>query len=369
MTAPARNAVDGTLSVDFEPILDLDRGIVAGYRACSRGRATLRNDDVRIALAARSQVPANCFLSVAVAWEELAVTAVRSSLLRPSSLAGVIVDVVDLSASVAAPDSAHVITEVQAAGALVALHAADLWTPEFAWWSRLHPAVIVLDSAWTHDIAASPRLQSAVAAIGHAAADLDAWMLAAKIDNAADLAAVRSLGVPLACGAFVGPRASAWPGISPGAIRATPPRPSSEPGPLHDVLTVALCVYTIEDALRTLERAARTRHVVVVDRDAHAGALVVRGGDGQLHTRSGEQLLRANIDTPAGEIWSRALARPKTTRTDPVTVIDNAGRLLGLVTVAALATLVHAAAAPPETLTPDVRWSTIVDTFSPARES
>lgn len=340
------------------PILDVERGVVAGYHCGDTDGSAAR---LRGALSLVASLPPNTFLSVALRWADLADPAMRSELLRPASLHRVVIDVSGLLPSSPAGPAEHTIAGIRDAGGLVALPAADLWKPGFVWWMRLRPSMIVLDAEWTRGIGAASRRQLAVDAVGRIAGHADAWLVASHVGSGEDFDELAELRVPLARGDFVGRSAELgsdvnWPRLSPDVLRALRPLRLIEPGPLRDALEPVEVADSLIDARAILRRDPAGR-VVLADMQGRPMWLAMLSADGELQRR---ELLRVNVDTPTEDAVPRALARPEPHRADPIAAVDNAGRLLGLVSMSRLIAVPNA---PQDQSATDLyaAWSTIVD--------
>lgn len=357
----------GSAPVHAAPVVDVDRGAIAGFDCTGPGGTPCTAAHVEAALSVADRLPRNSFLSVSVPWDAVCDGDSRAALLSHGNLGGVIVAVSGLRASAAAADAEQTIDAIRSAGALLALHADDVSRPGFVWWMRLRPALIVLDAEWTRGIGGASRRQFAVDAVGRIAANADAWLLASHVESADDFATLAEMGVPLARGPFIGasvPLGAAgttgadeptWPTLSAEVRRALRPSPAGEPGPIRGLLEPAVVVDSLLEARMALARDPAA-HVVLADHDGRARWLTSLAADGDV---ARAELLRVNVDTPVADAVPRALARPEESRADPIAAVDAAGRLLGLVSMSRLVALTsaHGAAAPD--LYAD--WSTIVD--------
>ena len=343
----------------FEPILDLARGVAAGYSVTSAGTATLSPDELGEALGTVEALPRNTFISVPLRWDTLEQPAIRGALLRPAGLAGIVFELVGVS-----PTRKHdvdvdleVVASIERGGGLIALHAADVWQQDFTAVTAGSPAMIILDNDWIRRLPESSVVQALVEGIGQLASDLDTWVLAKDVTSGRELASLHELGVPLARGPFIGTSAAHWTGVGPDVTKVLGPQQPVKPGRLRLMLVPSVTTSTLTSAHAAVAKD-HTRHAVVVDAYGRPEALVFG-----LNTRmvtAGHDWLTINVDTPVRHAAARALARPESTRNDPVAATDNAGRFLGLIEMSQLNRFAYDY---PQCSVPEIAatWSTVLD--------
>ena len=358
-------AGSATADVRRRPVLDLARGVVAGFSIEPREGAAVGVRELPAVLNSVAELPTNTYLSIPLAWDDLAEAPMRAALLRPASLARIIVELVGVRPSWAHTLTEDVVDEIRRAGGLIALRSGEMWEPNFTAVSRLRPALVLIDREWIAQIEASPTKRRIVQAIGRICSDVDAWVQATDVRSPAELAALMDLQVPLADGPVVGEAQPGWPPLAAAALSALRPIRPVPLGLLRSLLSPAPTAESDEAAARRADSDSsdaadgpdQARFVVVVDPYDRPTALVARPGNGpsQLH-----EVTRVNVDTPIGDAARRAAHRSEQTRSDPIAVTDDAGRFLGLVEMNQLTRyaydLAGLVAADPATT-----WSTIVD--------
>jgi EAL domain-containing protein (putative c-di-GMP-specific phosphodiesterase class I) len=222
---------EGSISMVFQPIVDLNEGTVVGVEALARfgtepdrtpdswfaeaELAGLRTDlellAIAAALAQLEAIPSDAYLSVNASPETVMSPGFLSMLEGP--LGGRLV--------VEIPDRADVedygplkraLDELRLRGARVAVDDTDAGVTTLAHISRLVPDIIKLDIALTHDIDHDPVRRSMVASLIAYAEENGATVSAEGIETRAEGETLRAMGVPCGQGWFLG-----------------------EPGPLVDV--------------------------------------------------------------------------------------------------------------------------------------
>ena len=324
----------------FRPVLDVARGVAAGYAAQPAqsgqqvgqpARATLNPTELAAALAAAGELPPNTFLMLPIAADQVMTPAVRAALLRPSTLRGIILEVVGLARGM---DIHPTVSEVRRAGGSLALAGAGPGAaqPGLSSIVELRPAIILLGRDWVRDVEHSTQKQVMIETVGRLASAHDAWILADDVRGPDELHALAELGVPLAQGPIVGGAGREWPALSHFATRTLNSLPTVR-SPLRTLVRPVLSTRTVDDAVRLAANLDDSEFVVVVGEDRHPEQLVAAEAGGSTQT---SEVLFVNADTPPREALRRALLREGARRELPIAVTDNAGRLLGLVTVRAL---------------------------------
>jgi EAL domain-containing protein (putative c-di-GMP-specific phosphodiesterase class I) len=353
LSAPASDRLElhsRSVAMTYQPILDVARGVAAGYQAqvaTDRPREvdlhtpwSLVEDPsgirtaaaIESALAAFPTLPGNTFLSIPVGTEAVTTPAVRSALLSPKTLAGIVLDVVGPTGGDGARDLAAALDLYRAEGALIALGGNGAPQPELASIVRLKPAMIRLGREWIRDIDTSRSKRSAIEVIGALAGQLDAWIVAEGVSNPAELRVLAGLGVPLAQGGLIGEPKAVWPSIELSARTALPVRPMA---PTTDAVLRSLVqpAYTASDAAAAAAILPETTGfdvvVVVDDLNRPTGLLEQNEENGW----TAGDVLAVNVETPVRDAVQRAMARPRSTRFSPLVCTDVEGRVLGVLRI------------------------------------
>jgi EAL domain-containing protein (putative c-di-GMP-specific phosphodiesterase class I) len=330
--------------VTYFPILDVARGVAAGYQAFAApveelpggrlihpaSRRHLAANIVSAALAESSTLPTNTFISIPVPLRLVDDSLIKDLLRAHGDLSGIVLDITDFDSEIAAKTESA-LDEFRRAGALISVGGRDDAQPELGSIVRLRPAIIRLGAAWIRDLDQHPSRRAAIEVTGRLAGQLDAWILADGVATSAELRALAGLGVPLAQGPFVGEAEDRWPSIGDATRTVLPPPVTVPPdSELRALLQQAYTTQNLRAAKSILPDASGFEHVVVVDQDSHPVSLMQQGPFGEWEPM---EVLTVNVDTSVAEAVQRALARPRSTRFSPITCTDAAGRFVGILRI------------------------------------
>jgi EAL domain-containing protein (putative c-di-GMP-specific phosphodiesterase class I) len=337
----------GMLRMDFQPIVDTYRGTVVGYESLARFSgppdagpdcwfalaraagvgAELEAHALRIALEARSALPANCFLSVNVGPQALLSAPVAGVFAAAGDLRGVVVEITEQTAVDNYCALSDAIAPVRAAGALLAVDDAGAGFASLKHITVLRPDFVKVDRGLIAGIDADETKAAVVEALGMFTSRLDAWLLAEGVETIAELDRLLSLRVPLAQGYGLGLPAPAMGPANPDAVALCRQRRSvASYGGLFDLAEHAPQVNAAESAPGTFAADPTITWVAIVDEHDRAVGLIDRRGD--VH-RPLNVLPAERLADVARRIASRLAAERHT----PVVLCDERARLLGLVTL------------------------------------
>nr|WP_084021275.1 EAL domain-containing protein [Cryobacterium arcticum] len=340
------------VSAAFQPIVDTARGVVVGFEGLARfempdgagvedlfaqARATGRAAEIeaaclRVILAERGTLPANCFLTVNVSPPVLRADVIRAVWREHSDLQGVFVELTEQSSIESATDLEPELDAIRAAGGLIAVD--DLGSG-YAGLSRLlalKPALIKLDRELIQGIDADEAKRALVEMIGTFASRIDSWVLAEGIETAAEYDTITALGVPLAQGYYLARPGPAWPAL---ATTVLPAKVSNPVPTVRDLLDVAPAVASVALAAQIFTDEPGVRTVVLIDH--HTRPVSVLDSE-SAHLGMAVDALRVTLDTPVRDALLRAITRDRAHRYDPLIVTDNAGRYAGIVRLERLVT-------------------------------
>ncbi|WP_375484540.1 EAL domain-containing protein [uncultured Jatrophihabitans sp.] len=337
------DTLEPTCRIAYLPILDVARGVAAGYQAVVQSdagmleradrspeaKAEVTAAAARTALEAFATLPPNTFISIPTPFPVLADPRVREVLTRHGSLAGIILDIVEFSAA-QLDTAAGALAAYRDAGALLAVGGQEAAQPELTSIVRLKPAVVRLGRAWVRGVDRSEAKRSAIEVTGRLASQLDAWILAEGVSTSAELRALAGLDVPLAQGSFIGEPQQFWPDIELKARTALPACTMPTDGVLRELLQRAYTATNLEAARSVLPETTGFDVLVVLDDHSRPVALLEQDVVGEWVT---SPVLAVNIDTPVADAVERAMARPRDVRFTPLACTDHAGRFLGVLRI------------------------------------
>lgn len=329
---PAADSEDPTAhqrdaAVSYAPILDVARGVPAGFQAVTD--APWSRDVLTRALASFATLPPNTFMSIPVPLNRLRDHTVRAALREHGSLSGIVLDVTHFAPAISAGTEA-VLQEVREAGALLSVGGHEAAQPELGSIVRLRPSIVRLGRAWIDGLDQSPAKRSAIEVTGRLTAQLDAWILAESVKSATELRALSELGVPLAQGTYVGTPKQEWSQIDAAVRRALPTPATSTAGTLRSLIRQAYTTCDATAAQAVLPEASGFESVMVIDDTGRPVSLLSRGTFGRWEPST---VMTVNIDTPVADALSRAMSRPPETRFTPLVCTDAAGRFVGILKI------------------------------------
>lgn len=350
------------LASAYQPIVDTSRGTVVGYEALARfpgfaeknpevwfsaarahGRsAELESAALRTALAARSSLPTNCFLTVNVSPELLSTEEIRSVWRDEGNLGGLVVELTEQT-----PIDSYVglepdLNQLRAAGALIAVDDAGAGYAGLRHLLALRPSLIKIDRELVQDIDRDEAKRALIEMLGTFAGRVDAWILAEGVERLEELDTLVSLGVPLVQGYCLARRRGVG-GHRSGS--GPPPRleaagdPQSRDSRCPRIRDDSRDCRARRGGLRREPRAS----VGGTDRRPPAAGLGAGPGGGRVGR--GEPRDARESGHPLNEALARSMTRTASSRFEPLLVTDNAGRYAG---VARMERMITALAVPGE---------------------
>jgi EAL domain-containing protein (putative c-di-GMP-specific phosphodiesterase class I) len=337
----------GVLRMDFQPIVDTARGTVVGYESLARFAgpphvppdqwfaqaraagvgAELEAHALHTALAARSTLPANCFLSVNVGPDALLSAPVAAVFAEAGDLRGVVVEITE-EAPVACYDAlVAAVAPLRAAGAQLAVDDAGAGFASLKHVMVLRPDFVKVDRDLVAGVDTDETKAAVVEALGMFTSRLDAWLVAEGVETTAELDRLLSLRVPLAQGYGLGlPRPVMGPADLDAVALCRRRMSVAGYGGFFDLAEHAPRVGAAADAMRAFAGDPALGWVVVVDE--YDRPVVLVGRRGRTHPP-----LRVLPTERLPDVARRVAARPTDERHTPMVLCDERGRLVGLVTV------------------------------------
>ncbi|MDA0181464.1 EAL domain-containing protein [Solirubrobacter phytolaccae] len=315
----------------FQPIFDLQRGVVCGFEMLARFDSELQAAPdkwfaaaaqlgighqleaalIARGLEARHRLPENCFLAVNVGPDALLSDTV-GAVLAGQDLSRIVVEVTEAAPVEDYDALLRALSVLRDAGAMIAVDDAGAGYASLNHVMQIRPDFVKLDRALVMDVDRDPAKHALVETFGVLAGRLDAWLLAEGIERDGEREVLAAMGVPLAQGFGLGrPAADMHAGLRVPGAPAAP-----------DALSALLC--TAFPVLGDGEHPpAGSEAAVVVDRLLRPAALLTQGREVRL------PMTALVTDQPA-DVAQRALTRTSVERFDPICCIDERGRLIGL---------------------------------------
>lgn len=339
---------EGVTSV-FQPIVDLHRMVVVGYEALTRfdevdGRymspdkwfaaaasldvtAELDVVTLRAALAARRDLPRNCFLSVNVDPESLLDRRVIDLFRAQGNLAGLVIEITehrrwDWTGVAPAVES------LRAAGARFAVDDAGAGYSGLQQILQLRPSILKLDRSIIDGTDQDEAKRALIEMLGIFASRIDAWVLAEGIETPSEAQTLMELEVPLVQGFYFARPGPTWQTIDPLALTELRRIPRGKKDSLHHLV----------DPVRPVSGSGSMTDLFTVDADWVAVVDIDRRPMGLVGTAtSGAGLLTdtliTNVHSSPCEVGHRLATSATAEPCAPVIVVDNSGHYVGLISI------------------------------------
>ena len=349
----------------FQPIVDLVRGVVAGYEVLARfsGPPTVGPDRwfavaasagvaeqlearvLRRAAQLRPTMPPNTFLTVNVSPQALLDPSVVGVLDGLPGLSGLFVELTE-HVPFANGKLADALTRLRAAGAMVALDDAGSGYAGLRQLLLVRPDLVKLDRELVSHADGDEAKLALAMLLGEFTGRLDGWLLAEGLERLPELDAFIGLGVPLGQGYLLGRPGPTWAEL-PDELGEHIRAQSNKARNVEQVVSLVQLVPTVPDAAAS-PPAPPAGPVAAVDSAQRPTALWLpdrRGRSGARYRVPAS--LRVPPHAPVADVARRAMLRPEITRFDPVVCTDTLGRLVGIVRVERLVDRLAELTLPP----------------------
>jgi EAL domain-containing protein (putative c-di-GMP-specific phosphodiesterase class I) len=325
------------LSLHAQPIAELTSGAIAGYELLSRFEgpwtappdrwfaaadrwglnAVLQARVLRAAIAARSSLPPNTFLTVNVDPHLLADSSVAGVLTAARDLTRLVLELTEHTRPAQHDALRDVLAHVRTAGGMVAMDDAGTGYAGLTRLLDLRPNILKLDRELVTGIDSDPVKSALVEVLGDLTGRMDTWLLAEGIETGAELDTLVRLGVPLGQGwALARPAATMAEALPSGLVE-------------HIRRTAARC--SLDDYVASVARPA----TIGIDRANCTVLLNQHGQAAEVKTEVGTWR-RATLVSPSTRIADaarRAMTRTVEHRYAPLVCTDGQGQVIGVVTV------------------------------------
>ncbi|WP_018640546.1 EAL domain-containing protein [Parafrankia elaeagni] len=381
---PARPDIDRLLAdpdapnLVFQPIVDLRRGVIAGYEALARfgddprnapplvfaeadrrGRgAELEARVLRTAISARDHLPDRCFLAVNV-FPHLLSNPEIEAVWRRADLSRIVLELNEAVAIDCSPGLAATSQELRNRGAFIAMDDVGSGYAGLRQLTHIRPDFVKLDGSLVTNIDDDQVKIALTELVGGFASRLNGWLIAEGVERVEELTMLIALGVPLGQGYLLGRPSARWQSLDPAVARRIqtiskradrsahivslmePAQISTgDHGHCTDNATCPPCAHAPAAALPGGPDTAGRATIIVSNRCRPVALRLPTGpGTGSGGSSSGggpdgrwiPTSLFALPDEPVTEVARRAMTRPRGCRFDPVIIVTEMGRPLGLV--------------------------------------
>jgi EAL domain-containing protein (putative c-di-GMP-specific phosphodiesterase class I) len=337
----------------FQPLVDLERGIVAGYEMLARFDHPLGGspaewfaaaselgtagdlDAAMLSLARRAvpSLPANTFLSVNVTGAGFTSEAVLSEITNGPRLEPLVIEITEQS-------EIHDVERLTASAALFrqrgAMLAIDDAGAGYASLQRIlsvRPQFIKLDRSLITDIHGDEVKAAATEMMGALASRMDAWIVAEGVERIGELDRLLQMRVPLAQGYLFAKPAPSFERVD--ASWASHVSNGHDEGSLLELLErvqPAMAAADREELSWRLGEDPALEHLPLIDEHQKVVSLVDRHAF-VLGGRAPSTPMRVSPTAATSDVLRRAMARPRAERLAPVVCCDEFGRYLGIVRV------------------------------------
>ena len=338
----------------FQPIVDMQRGLIVGYEALSRfsgppvappdqwfGAAAsaglsleLELRVLRRAIEARRTLPPNCFLSVNLTPELLAAPEVIEEIANSGDASSLVLEITEHAEVADYQRLSDAVARLRALGCRLAVDDAGAGYASLQHILALRPDFVKLDRSLIADIDRDEAKLAVVEMLGAFAGRIDAWVLAEGVERTGELDALARLEVPLAQGYLFGRPADGWLPLS--HELSARMRTRAEASQMLDrVLPLleewpALSASAPAEEIREILADASTPMLPVLDLYGRPVGLIDREA-----ARNGVSIprpaLTVKTTSEVGDVALRALTRPEASRFDPLVCCDDRGVYLGVV--------------------------------------
>lgn len=341
----------------FVPVADLSRGEVAGYEVLiafddgqppqaprswsqdvhGRQAGSVEGPMLAQALQTRDDLPPNTFLAVSLSAQGVVSEEVAAVLLEAGRLDRVLLVVTDDAHGSDGFAVRRALDAAREAGATVCVDETASGYASLKQVLGLRPDFVRIGADFVTDIDHDHAKAAVVETLGALASRIDAWVIAAGVPGAAELEALRRMGVPLAQGPYFGEPMTEM-GPLPEAVRrriaecAPPPTAERIVEPLVEPRPPVGWGAPIEDLADAFLDDPRHDVIVLVDERSRPLALAERAAllRGEPYERP---VMRITPGSPLKAVARRAAARPALERYHPLVACDRRGVYLGVVRV------------------------------------
>lgn len=340
------------VSLAFQAIVDLNRGVVAGYEVLARfagpvaatpdrwlaaavkmGRGReLETAIWRAAFEAGAALPPSTFISINASPDFLASNECSHLLSSRATLDGVVIEVTEHEAITDYDRLSASLARYRSCGAAIAVDDAGAGYASMSHILALRPEFIKLDRAIVTDCDRDPAKAALVEMVGAFAGRIDSSLIAEGVEREGELATLTRMGVPLGQGYFLASPQPIPSGPAPtvSSFLMHKARSRLEYSTVRALIEVTAAVEGEEEARHLLAVDERIDVVVMVDESRRPFSLAVRDEQG---VRFRANVLRVHAASEVRDVVLRALTRDTSVRFDPIACTHDDGSLLGILRI------------------------------------
>ncbi len=349
-------AAPNSVRVHYQPIVDLQRGVVRGYEALARFpdaagvqprdwfdaaarlgfSGALEAQLTQAALVSRPLLTRDRFIAVNVSPAALLSDEVTAVLAAEASLEHIVLEVVDQNDGADVDDLRFRLDELRARQALIAVDDAGSGYSSLDRVIALRPHFVKVDGSVIAGIERDPGRVEMIRTLGELAARLDARVVAEGIETTEQLDTLVRLGVPMGQGFALGRPAPTMGELNRTVATHMRQRTSGgvsaqQLGALVELAPAVPLSCGPAAVAQVFAGQPHLEHAVVLATDGRPAGVI----DRPAHERGTLPRLPLCLlgVLPVADAARRAMARPLATRFDPVVAVDQQGAYLGVVPI------------------------------------
>jgi EAL domain-containing protein (putative c-di-GMP-specific phosphodiesterase class I) len=335
----------------YQPVVDLDRGVVVGYEALARfgnghripgpwfaaadqaGRlADLEALIVRQVLDARASAPADAFLAVNVSPRLLLGGAVWTTLTEAGDLNGLVIELTEHDQVDNLSRLRRRLDTVRERGAVLALDDVGAGWSGLRQVVELRPDIVKLDRALVSRLHEDPARAAVTELLGAFTERVGGALLAEGVEQLDELSALLHLDVHLGQGYLLGRPQFGWPTVPEEAAAMLSARSRAE----RQVCSLVVKIPSARSVAAIGFLGETLPHMAFVVDNGLVQGLWVRNDAGGAPSGWLRPVTAVALTTTLRAALCRAMDRPVDQRLDPVVCTDATGAVAGVVTIDSL---------------------------------
>ena len=336
----------------YQPIVDLERGLVAGYEALARfpaeiasspdqvfqvagdlgRRADLESVVLRSAFWERSKLPPKCFLTINAGPSLLLSRQWQQLLKEIGHFGGTVFEITEDEPIHDYAILRSRLDQIREAGGHIAVDDTGAGYASLKQVMELRPNFIKLDRFFVGGCHKEPARSSLIEMMGTMASRIDATIIAEGVESESELEELIHLGVSLAQGYYLGKPSAEMlplPVAQAEAIRSR--AEARQQGNLWGVIDSCFTCSDADTAATYLDANDEAHVVLLVDEGNRPSGIIERHS--LIGIRHLAQPMKIQRESDLRAVLQRCLSRPPAHRFDPIVVVGADGRIAGVATV------------------------------------